>query len=302
MSVRRLPVGFTQQHLQAANNMLSNRSAPHGVGEDVKGTPTHVEMHGHDMGRADFLADEAGPSRRSTLSTTSSSSQPRRIPSRPHPPPDLSRTTSPSPPPSVGESTDPPPTTLPDASRPRLSSLLSRARRHHHASKPSMASTTTTLSALKTPPADADPDSVPRCSLKHLLCSDYRACIRYYHTGAWRSLFWRALRRQYWKWYAILLVVVVISAVIGIKHDVIVHKIHPYARHLRHMPAGWLIPIALLVIVSFPPLVGHEIIGILIGLVWGLWRGFGILCAGTFLGELATWYAFKGCCSGRAEK
>lgn len=63
-----------------------------------------------------------------------------------------------------------------------------------------------------------------------------------------------------------------------------------------------MIPVALLIIVSFPPLVGHEIIGICIGIVWDLDVGFAILAAGTFLGELATWFVFKGLCTGRAAK
>jgi uncharacterized membrane protein YdjX (TVP38/TMEM64 family) len=33
-------------------------------------------------------------------------------------------------------------------------------------------------------------------------------------------------------------------------------------------------------------LFGHEIIAVLCGLVWGLWIGFGIVAAGTFLGEV----------------
>lgn len=44
------------------------------------------------------------------------------------------------------------------------------------------------------------------------------------------------------------------------------------------------------------------VIGILCGLVWGLWVGFAILAAGTFLGEIATWVAFKRCCQIRAAK
>lgn len=51
------------------------------------------------------------------------------------------------------------------------------------------------------------------------------------------------------------------------------------------MPAGWLIPIVILIIISFPPLFGHEIIGLLCGVVYGLWIGFVIVAAGTFLGE-----------------
>jgi uncharacterized membrane protein YdjX (TVP38/TMEM64 family) len=33
-------------------------------------------------------------------------------------------------------------------------------------------------------------------------------------------------------------------------------------------------------------LFGHEIVAVLCGLVWGLWAGFGIVAAGTFLGEV----------------
>jgi len=38
-------------------------------------------------------------------------------------------------------------------------------------------------------------------------------------------------------------------------------------------------------VISFPPLFGHEIVAILVGIVWGLWEGFGIVAAGTFFGE-----------------
>jgi hypothetical protein len=33
-------------------------------------------------------------------------------------------------------------------------------------------------------------------------------------------------------------------------------------------------------------LFGHEIVAVLCGLVWGLWVGFAIVSAGTFLGEV----------------
>jgi len=33
-------------------------------------------------------------------------------------------------------------------------------------------------------------------------------------------------------------------------------------------------------------LFGHEIVAILCGLVWGLWIGFAVVAAGTFLGEV----------------
>jgi hypothetical protein len=49
---------------------------------------------------------------------------------------------------------------------------------------------------------------------------------------------------------------------------------------------GFLIPIAILFVISFPPLFGHEIVAVLCGLVWGLGPGFAIVAAGTFVGEL----------------
>ncbi len=35
-----------------------------------------------------------------------------------------------------------------------------------------------------------------------------------------------------------------------------------------------------------PQLFGHEIIAVVCGDVWGVWIGFGIVAAGTLLGEL----------------
>ncbi|CDO74538.1 hypothetical protein BN946_scf184641.g4 [Trametes cinnabarina] len=49
-------------------------------------------------------------------------------------------------------------------------------------------------------------------------------------------------------------------------------------------------------------LFGHEIIAILCGDVWGVWVGFGIVAAGTVLGELGNFYAFRWCCTARWKK
>ena len=74
---------------------------------------------------------------------------------------------------------------------------------------------------------------------------------------------------------------------------------------LRSKKYGWVIPIAVLFIMSFPPvrsmtscihtscsrsptqLFGHEIVAIFVGVIWGLGVGFAILAAGTVLGEVA---------------
>lgn len=94
--------------------------------------------------------------------------------------------------------------------------------------------------------------------------------------------------------------------------DSLPQKLRPFSEKVRDLPAGWLIPIAILVVISFPPLFGHEVIALLCGVVYGLWIGFAVVAAGTFVGEsksffiafntkmllnidplVGTWFAFK---------
>ncbi|OSC97884.1 hypothetical protein PYCCODRAFT_1418775 [Trametes coccinea BRFM310] len=82
----------------------------------------------------------------------------------------------------------------------------------------------------------------------------------------------------------------------------IVNWLKPFADWMRRTPGGWLIPIAILVVLSFPPLFGHEIVAILVGDVWGVGIGFGIIAAGTILGELVTYCVFRWFCMARGRK
>lgn len=60
------------------------------------------------------------------------------------------------------------------------------------------------------------------------------------------------------EWYAIVAVAIVLTVLLSLKHDEVVHFCRPIIDKIRKWPAGFMIPILLLVIVSFPPLVGHE--------------------------------------------
>jgi len=114
---------------------------------------------------------------------------------------------------------------------------------------------------------------------------------------------WRFWLRREWLWYYVIAIILIaITALITIFHHQIVDKLTPTAQRVKSIPGGWAIPIVLLFIISFPPLFGHEIVAILCGVVWGLWIGFAIVAAGTFLGELGNFYAFKYCCRARGEK
>lgn len=51
-------------------------------------------------------------------------------------------------------------------------------------------------------------------------------------------------------------------------------------------PWGFVIPLAIYVVISFPPLIGQEIVATFCGMIWGLGEGFGIVAAGTVIGEI----------------
>ncbi|TVY42507.1 Golgi apparatus membrane protein [Lachnellula subtilissima] len=103
----------------------------------------------------------------------------------------------------------------------------------------------------------------------------------------YRDVQWKdfVTKPKYIPLWIVALVVIALSAVIVIRHDEVVNAIRPASEKIRDLPAGFLIPIIILIIISFPPLFGHEIIALLCGVVYGLWIGFAVVAAGTFLGE-----------------
>ncbi|RXK39777.1 hypothetical protein M231_02970 [Tremella mesenterica] len=139
-------------------------------------------------------------------------------------------------------------------------------------------------------------------SLIVMFRQDYAQARLYVREMDFRMAMRNALRRHLYKWYALAVIIISLTVLLSAKHESIVDFLKPVTQKIRSWPMGWLVPLALLVVVSFPPLLGHELIGVLCGLVWGLGIGFGILAAGTFLGEIAVWVAFKWFCTARANK
>ncbi|PSR79510.1 snare associated Golgi protein-domain-containing protein [Coniella lustricola] len=115
----------------------------------------------------------------------------------------------------------------------------------------------------------------------------------------WRRLI---LTPKYLVLWVVLILVGVFTAVISLKHDQVVAALRPFAEKCRDIPAGWLIFVAILFVISFPPLFGHELVALLAGVVYGLWEGFGVVAFGTFIGEIGTWFAFKKVFRKKAEK
>ncbi|KAJ7475109.1 hypothetical protein B0H11DRAFT_1325299 [Mycena galericulata] len=104
------------------------------------------------------------------------------------------------------------------------------------------------------------------------------------------------------KTYLIIAVIIVVIALVEHYHTQILHALSPATDWCRRTPGAWLVPIAALILLSFPPLFGHEIVAMLCGVAWGLGTGFGIVAAGTIIGEICTFYFFKFGCSGRGRK
>ncbi|KAF2713436.1 hypothetical protein K504DRAFT_530420 [Pleomassaria siparia CBS 279.74] len=106
----------------------------------------------------------------------------------------------------------------------------------------------------------------------------------------WKKIFFSP---KYIPFHIIGILVFIATIFLTLKHDQVVDVLRPWSEKVRDLPAGWLIPIAILIIISFPPLFGHEIVALLCGVVYGLWFGFAIVAIGTFIGEVGTWFAFK---------
>ncbi|EWC44401.1 hypothetical protein DRE_01227 [Drechslerella stenobrocha 248] len=107
--------------------------------------------------------------------------------------------------------------------------------------------------------------------------------------------------KKYWVWWAALVVIVVLAVLLTVYHKDIVHWLQPVSNKIRSLSWGWVIPILILIAISFPPLFGHEIVIVLCGAVYGLWIGFGIVAAGTFIGEILTYFAFRTILRKKAE-
>ncbi|KAJ7736748.1 hypothetical protein DFH07DRAFT_753278 [Mycena maculata] len=102
--------------------------------------------------------------------------------------------------------------------------------------------------------------------------------------------------------YALIIVVIIaIGVLIGL-HRQIVKGLSPTTKWLHDHKFAPLIPIALIIIVSFPPLFGAEIIATLVGITWSLPASLGIVAVGTLLGEIANFFTFKYTCSTRNDK
>ncbi|WFD33259.1 hypothetical protein MCUN1_000072 [Malassezia cuniculi] len=98
---------------------------------------------------------------------------------------------------------------------------------------------------------------------------------------------------RYLHYYLIGIAIIVLIVLMTVFHEQIIDWLEPTSQKVRTVWWGWVIPVAVLFVLSFPPLFGAEIIAVLCGIVYGVWIGFGIVALGTLLGEIGNYYLFK---------
>lgn len=88
----------------------------------------------------------------------------------------------------------------------------------------------------------------------------------------------------------------------AIFHHQIVGALRPVSEQVRSKAWGWIVPVAALFILSFPPLFGAEVVAVLCGIFYGVWVGFGIVALGSLLGEISNYFAFRYLLQARARR
>lgn len=114
---------------------------------------------------------------------------------------------------------------------------------------------------------------------------------RYKNLGIWGKLF---------IWFLIIFYIG-LSTVLILKGAVIAQAMYDVAQKLSHMKYGWLVILGSMVVISFPPMMGHTTIVTLCGFAYGM-KGFFIALAGTVLGAAIAFVVLRFLFSKRLRK
>ncbi|GAA5930675.1 hypothetical protein JCM3775_003840 [Rhodotorula graminis] len=117
----------------------------------------------------------------------------------------------------------------------------------------------------------------------------------------WSRLTRKAFRLRYWYWW-LLLVAFVGFAILAVifRHDILVY-LEPRRDAILATPCSWLVPVAILVAVEFPPLAGHSATAVATGAIWGFKIGVPVVFVGTLVGEILCFGAFSTFLRAKAE-
>ncbi|CAN8105041.1 unnamed protein product [Discula destructiva] len=109
-------------------------------------------------------------------------------------------------------------------------------------------------------------------------------------------------KRLYWA-VPLLIVLLVLAILFEVYKTDFERWATPLTDWLREREAwSWVIPFVILLVLSFPPLFGHEIVQLIVGLTYPLGVAIGIAVAGAVVGEALCFVVFKYGFSSYAEK
>lgn len=125
---------------------------------------------------------------------------------------------------------------------------------------------------------------------------------------AWaRAHNWKAsargmFRLKHWSRWLGLLTIITVAVLFAVFQNKIADYFERHINAIDFFPGSFVFPILLLMILSFPPMIGQELVCLVVGLVWGLASGFFIVAPGTIFGELACFAVFKRFWTEKAKK
>ncbi|WOO84160.1 Golgi apparatus membrane protein TVP38 [Vanrija pseudolonga] len=108
----------------------------------------------------------------------------------------------------------------------------------------------------------------------------------------WRKLVTWRWWAQWWKYYLVAAPVLAVVILLILYKDTVVQAVEPYREDIKNFPASWAIAVLISAVVHIPPLLGADIILILLGAIWGLW-GLALGAAGVLLGEAMGFFLYK---------
>jgi uncharacterized membrane protein YdjX (TVP38/TMEM64 family) len=122
------------------------------------------------------------------------------------------------------------------------------------------------------------------------------------------------LSRDAWRLYQSLHVVkramvalgAATMAIVGILflifHDEFFKLLVAFSVRWKEMPGGGILLFCLILLISFPPLIGYSALSSLVGMIYGFPWGWPFLCAATLLGSLMSFLVFRYLLAGYAKR
>jgi len=115
--------------------------------------------------------------------------------------------------------------------------------------------------------------------------------VKHYAGVTWRKYKGLSIWGKLFIWFLITFYIA-LGIVIIVKGAVIAQALYDLAQKLSQMKYGWLIVLGIMIVISFPPMLGHTTTVTLCGFAYGI-KGFYLGLAGSVLGAIVTFVVLR---------